>query len=109
MPNKVDEVRALFREGELVECVENTYIPARNGTRRRILKVRKSVVDGEVVDGERAGQPFRITLPTRVRDVVAVDDQQATYRLDESSERLRGHTVTIRRVGPVCEGNGAKA
>jgi hypothetical protein len=100
MPNKVEQVRALFHVGELVECVQNTYIPKHNGTRRRVVKVGKTVVAGEQVDGAKAGQPFRMTLPTRVRDVVAVDDRQATYLLDESLERLRGHTVTIRRLGP---------
>jgi hypothetical protein len=103
MPNKVEKVRALFRAGQLVECVENTYIPKHNGTRRRVVKVGKTVVDGEQVDGEKAGQPFRMTLPSRVRDVLAVDDRQATYLIDESLERLRGHTVTIRRLDPDSE------
>lgn len=98
--NKVEQVRALFREDEIVECVKNTYIPANDGTRRRITKVGKSFADGEVIEGDNAGKPFYMSLPTRVRDVIAVDEREATYLLDESVVRLRGHTITIRRVEP---------
>jgi len=98
MPNRVDQVRALFTEGAVIECVENTYIPRNNGARRLVRKVGKSFADGEVLSGHQSGGLFRMTIPSRVCDVISVDAEQATYRLDESRERLRGHTVTIRRV-----------
>jgi hypothetical protein len=96
--NKVEQVRALFREGGVVECVKNTYIPANDGTRRRITKVGKTFARCQVIGGERAGEPFYMSLPTRVRDVIAIDERETTFLLDESVARLRGHTVTIRRV-----------
>lgn len=99
--NKVEEVRALFREGEEIECVENTYIPTQDGTRRRITKVGKSFADCELAStGDGKDRTFYMALPTRVRDVLAVDSSEATYYLDQSLDRLRGHTVTIRRVSP---------
>lgn len=98
--NKVEQVRALFREGEVIECVKNTLIPARDGSRRLVRTVGRSFADVEIVDSEGAGgKPYRMVVPTRVRDVLAVDEHEATYHLDESSERLRGHTVTVRRLG----------
>lgn len=92
-PNKVDQVRALFTEAEVVECVENTYIPKRGGTRVTLTKVGKSVADGFA-----DGAPARIYLPTRVKDVLSVSEDKATYLLDQSLERLKGHSVTYRVV-----------
>jgi hypothetical protein len=87
--NAIDRVRALFVEGEEVECVRNTYIPDRDGQRRRVVKVGRTVVECEC-----DGKPYRMELPTRVGDVVEVDEQQATWKM-----RPAGHTVTIRRIG----------
>lgn len=98
--SKVDQVRALFREGEQIECVKNTYISAQDGSRRLIRRVGRSFADVELLGPEGPdGKPYRMVVPTRVRDVLAVDEREATYYLEESSERLRGHTVTVRRLG----------
>jgi hypothetical protein len=107
--NKVEQVRALFREGEVVECVKNTYIPANDGTRRRVTKVGRSFADCEVIGGDKAGEFFYMSLPTRVRDVIAVDEREATYLLGESMARLQGHIVTIRRVDLSQDSDSASA
>lgn len=99
MPNKIEQVRSLFAKGAIIECVENTYIPKNNGAQRIVHKLGKSFADGEVLTGHHAGGKFRMAIPTRVCDVLLVEGDRATFRLDESSERLRGHTITIRRVG----------
>lgn len=84
--NKVDQVRALFVEGEAVVCVENTYIPDRAGTVFEVTRVGKTVYD--VSD-----RKFRGTFPTRVSDVVSVDSERATWKIGRDN-----HTVTYAKV-----------
>lgn len=81
--NKVDLVRALFVEGETIECVENTYIPKRNGSRWVVGKVGKSYWR------PASGENFQGNIPTRAGDVVAVDERSATWRIGRDD-----HTVT---------------
>lgn len=82
----LDKVRALFNPGGVVMCVENTYIPDRNGTRYGVIKVGKSVWTPD--------EPgFRGTFPARARDVLHVDETSATWRIG-----LDDHTVTYRRI-----------
>lgn len=92
--NKLDEVRALFPTGAVIECVENTYTREkgfdRAGMRVTIERSGKTVCDSRSSDGKR----FRTTLPTRVGDVLHVDGESATWRLDVDGE----HTVTWRLV-----------
>ena len=90
----LDQVRALFEDGAVVECVENTYRPELNGTRRRIDKLGKSYADCTPLDGPDAGKScgFRMALPTRARDVLAVSADAVTFRLGRDD-----HTVTLRR------------
>ena len=91
--SKLDEVRALFPVGGVVECVENTYAAKqgfdRSGMRLTVERSGKTVCDTRGEDGK----PFRNNLPTRVMDVVAVDDTSATWLLGRDD-----HTVTYRRV-----------
>jgi hypothetical protein len=94
--NKVEQVRALFSVGTVLECVENSYAPKLAGTRRRVTKVGKTFAKGTLLSGRGEGEPFYMYLPTRACDVLAVSDKAATYRIDESRERLKGHTVTLR-------------
>lgn len=85
-------------EGELVTCVENTYIPSRKGLILCLDRVGKSVADATAVNtrgsinaGERG---YRVNLPTRVRDVVALNDHTVTYKIG-----VGDHTVTYRKGG----------
>jgi hypothetical protein len=95
--NKVEQVRSLLSEGTVLECVENTYIPKLNGTRRKLTRVGKAVAEGVSLDAACEGKLFRMYLPTRVCDVLAVSDDEFTYLLDESVERLCAEGS---RVGP---------
>jgi len=97
--NKVEQIRALLGEGTVLECVENTYIPKLSGTKRKLTKVGKSVAQWVSLDGDGKGNLFYMTLPTRVCDVLAVSGDEFTYRLDESLERPKGHTTTLRVLG----------
>ena len=94
--NKADAVRELFGNAKVVECVENTYIPTQAGLRLEFTKVGKSVAEGIQLNGKHQGEPFYMSLPVRVRDVVGVSDTEATYLLDQKLERLKGHSVTYR-------------
>src|SRR4051794_37205274 len=70
--NKSAAVRALFTDGALMECVANTYIPDRAGYRVRIERAGKTVALARGLDGKA----FRCSMPTRVGDVLAVDDRE---------------------------------
>lgn len=83
----IEKVQALFVEGSTVECVENTYIPARNGTRWLVGEVGKSYWC------PADGSNFRGSIPTRAGDVVRVDEKSATWRIGRDD-----HTVTYARV-----------
>lgn len=93
--NAVAKVRALIEPGATIEVVENTYIPGQAGTRRVVGKwVGREAYD--CFGPHRAGQEprdCRGAIPTRVKDVVSVDETSATFYLGRDE-----HTVTIRRV-----------
>jgi hypothetical protein len=89
--NAVEEARELFARADVVECLENTYIPGREGLRLKLRKVGRTVVVGIQENGDRAGEPFHLTFPKRVRDVVDVTNSQVTYRIGR-----KDHTVTYR-------------
>ena len=78
--NKVKQVKALFRAGNRVECLDNTYIPSRRGERFRITQTGHS---GSDAISERDGAPYRMIMPTRVRDVLSVSDSRASFLIDE--------------------------
>lgn len=94
--NAVEMVRGLIEVGASIELVENTYRPELNGTRRTIEKVQR---ESYAAIEEHSGETVWGALPKRVREVVSVDETQATFYIDDTSERLTGHTITIRRVG----------
>lgn len=86
MAGRIDKVRALFEPGGTVECVENTYIPARNGQVFAVEAVGKTV-------WRPTESGFRGTFPTRAGDVLHVDEDRATWRIGRGE-----HTVTYRRL-----------
>ncbi len=87
----LEQVRALFPIGAEVECVENTYRPELNGTRRRITRVQKQRLGVEVLTGPGVGRPFDVVLPARARDVLELTGEQVRFRLGRGE-----HTVTYR-------------
>src|SRR5690348_8141281 len=78
--SKIDEVRALFVPGETVTCTENTY--AREKGRGDFIG-RTWIVDsvGKSVWAARGDGNWRGTFPTRVSDVISVDDESATWKI----------------------------
>jgi hypothetical protein len=103
-PNKVEQVRALFTPGTVLECVENTWIPAQDGSRRRVERLGREFADVELLGEEGRPGPYRMIVPHRVRDVLAVDGSEAIYLLGEEPEEMRGHTVRVRVVSGPEEG-----
>jgi len=89
--SKVDKVRRLFEPGTLVVCVENTYRPQAAGTQRLITHATKAACSFEH-DGRR----MWMDLPTRVRDIVALDGNTVTYLLDPAKTDGARHTLTVR-------------
>jgi hypothetical protein len=87
----LEKVRAMFPLDAHVECVENTYRPELNGTRRRVTRVQKQRLGVEVLTGPGAGKPFDLVLPSRAGDVLALTSEQVTFRLGREE-----HTVTYR-------------
>lgn len=71
-------------------CTANTYREGAVGSRIRVDRVGKSFVDGFDHDhpGGRRGA-WRVTRPTRVRDVVSVDGRSITYKIGQDE-----HTAT---------------
>lgn len=88
----LEEVRQLFPIGAVIECVENTYRPELNGSRRRVSAVRKSSLDVEVLSGHDAGKPgFVMALPARAGDVLSRSANTVTFRIGRGE-----HTCTFR-------------
>lgn len=77
--NKLDQVRELFVPGEVIVCTENTYNPARNGSRWLVGEV------GKTVWFPADGGSWRGSFPTRVGDVVAVDEDSATWKIRDEN------------------------
>lgn len=107
--NRIKAAQAFFEGigvGGILLTVENTYRPELNGTRRQITKIRKSGYDAILLDdtapyGSRgdiqtAGDACAGSIPTRAGDIVEVTDDTITTKLGDT-ERLAGHTVTMRR------------
>jgi hypothetical protein len=93
MAATIDKVRELFEEGGTVTCIENTYRTELNGSTRRIDKLGKSYADCTPLTGPDVGKGgFYMALPTRAKDVVAVTDTEATWKIGRDE-----HTVTIRK------------
>jgi hypothetical protein len=91
-----DRVRALFEEGATITVVSNTKRPQLDGSTRRITRLGKSFAECDVLSGPGAGAGgFRMPLPTRAGDVLAVSELEATWAMDGPAE---GHTLTIRRL-----------
>lgn len=86
--NLVQQAQQFYAQSRELECVENTYIPRQNGHRRIVGRVGKTSYACTV-----DGKAFRGTIPTRVRDVVAISDDEITHKIGRD-----GHTVTLRRV-----------
>jgi hypothetical protein len=96
--SKLDDVRALFVSGEKVRMVENTY--HRAGGRTEMIgrvwtvgNVGKSVWTPIDPNPRGVVSGYRGTFPTRVRDVLSVDDHSATWLIGRGD-----HTVTYERV-----------
>jgi hypothetical protein len=88
----LETIRDLFPLGGIIECVENTYRPILNGSRRRVTGVRKSSLDVEVLSGPDAGKRgFVMTLPARAGDVLTLSEDTVTFRIGRSE-----HTCTFR-------------
>lgn len=87
----LERVRALFPVGAVVECVENTYIPRRNGTVRTVTKAGKSYCDCTM-----DGKPYRMSLPGRAGDVLELTDDTVTFKLGGPARTKGDHTVTYR-------------
>lgn len=87
----LEQVRALFPVGAEVECVENTYRPELNGTRRRITRAQRQRLGVEILTGPCVGEPSVMVLPSRVGDVLELGADCVKYRLGRGS-----HTVSYR-------------
>ena len=91
----LDQVRALFTEGALIECVENTYRPEISGTRRRITRVGRSFCVCDLLENDKVTEEgFWKTYPKLARDVLHVDEQSVKYRLGRGE-----HTVELKVIG----------
>ena len=78
----------MFEPGAVIECVENTYIPARNGTTRVVERAGTTVVDCRF-----EGKPYRMEMPKRVSEVEELADGAVRYPIGRDA-----HTVTLRRI-----------
>lgn len=87
----IERVRALFPDGATIRCVENTYIPAHNGTLRRITGGGVGYRECVILTGPRARDRGVMYLPTRASDVLSVTDSSVTFKLP----RRPGHTNTL--------------
>jgi hypothetical protein len=89
----LDAVRALFPLGATVEVIENTYRPVLNGSTRRVIGMRKSSLDVELLSGHDTGKPggFVMALPARAGDVLSLSDDTVTFRIGRGE-----HTCTFR-------------
>jgi hypothetical protein len=91
----LQQAKLWFHVGDRLLQIENTYIPAMDGSVRRIDKVGVSFYDCTIVDGggKNHGKPYRGNIPTRASDVVAINDHTITMKVGRGE-----HTVTLRRV-----------
>jgi hypothetical protein len=88
----LDQVRALFPLGALVECVENTYRPELDGSTRRVTRQYRSKLGVELLTGPGAGEAgFDMALPARARDVIDLGPNTVKFRLGRDE-----HTAIFR-------------
>jgi hypothetical protein len=78
----------MFQPGAVILCVENTYIPDRNGTTRTITRAGTTVCDATY-----EGKPYRMEMPKRVSEIELLDDGSVRYPIGRDD-----HKVTLRRV-----------
>jgi hypothetical protein len=79
----------MFEEGATILCIENTYIPARNGTTRVVERSGPTVCDCRDEDGK----PYRMEMPKRVTQVERLEGGAIRYPIGRDA-----HTVTLKRV-----------
>jgi hypothetical protein len=103
-PNEVEQVRELFAPGTVLGCVEDSYIPAQAGSRRRVGRLGRAFAEVEMLGEKGRRTRYRMVVPRRARDVLSIDGDGATYPIGDSPERLRGQTLTVRRVAAPREG-----
>lgn len=77
------------KAGDVLRCVENTYVPHRVGQRLHITKAGPTVCQGEM-----DGQGFRLEWPKRVSDVLEATETSITYRIGRGD-----HTATWAKDG----------
>jgi hypothetical protein len=88
----LEEVRALFPHGAVLECVENTYRPELNGSTRRVSRLHHTKLGVEVLTGPGTGKSgFDMALPARAGDVLELGPDRVKFRI-----RRGEHTVTLR-------------
>lgn len=84
--------KARIQAGTTLVCVENTYSAAhgfdRSGLVATIVKAGKNVHDATM-----NGKTYRMSMPTRASDVVALSEDTITYKVGRDD-----HTVTWRIV-----------
>lgn len=84
--NKVEQIRRRFSPGARIRCLENTYIPSHRGETFRVTASGRSKAEAV---SEKDGSPYRVTLPTRVRDVLAVYPDRVSFLIDEEGNYSR--------------------
>ena len=92
----LDAVRALFHPGQIIRVVENTKRAELDGTLRLLTKVAARAMEATVLTGPGEGTPgFRMPLPTRAGDVVAIDATTVSYRFGNGAHTLTLSTVAV--------------
>lgn len=84
----------MFEPGAVILCVENTYIPARDGTTRTVERAGATVSDCRTPDGK----PYRMEMPQRVGTIEHLPDGSIRYPLGGPATKHGNHFVTLRRV-----------
>jgi hypothetical protein len=93
---KLEALRARIPAGTVLECVENTYRPQLNGSRRSVTDNRPTFFDYVVLDGPQRGEVGRSAWPTRASEITWLDARTVRWPLGRRGGRLAGHTVTFR-------------
>lgn len=92
---KLTELQNRIKVGVVLLCVENTYRPELNGTRRIITKTQKASYRCNQLnsDGLPDGKTFWGDLPTRAGDIVSSNGDTVTWRMNGAAT---GHLLTMR-------------
>lgn len=83
----LDTFKRSIRAGDVLVCIENTYIPSRAGQRLHITKAGPTVCFGDM-----DGKGYRLEWPKRVSDVLEISETRITYRIGRGE-----HTVTYEK------------